>query len=311
MVVRNLLLFFILSILGLPTSAEETDFIHDRNLPDISVSLDQKMNQALQEISDQSRTCKPDHLHRDLLNRLGGWGWSEIEKWAKQENHHGKVLRRKDSIYRRLPGGIWGCCSPSLNYQDNIISGDKLGHFLHSGYEMWIFAKNVKGGQIPDRRGLFSKTFDLFAYTTTVSFQELYTRVSEYQSTGEPNLSEIQWALELSLAQENGWWGWVGTGVKSFGDIAANMEGFAFWSELTEGKNPYYRCRNKKWALVRPFSWSHYVTPAWDEGINCNQYSNAANGRILKGQCPVDRSRCQIIIDRYKDLPAMISTDCF
>lgn len=293
-----------------PAYAEETDFIHDRNLPDTSGFLDQKMNIALEKIANESRNCKPSALHHAILDQLGGWGWSEIEDWVFEDPNHGKVVRKKNSIYNGLPGSIWGCCSPSVNYQGNIISGDKLGHFLHSGFEMWAFARNVTGKKTRDQRGLFSKTFDLFAYTTSSSFHRLYQNIESYRTVGIPAWNETEWAVALSLAQEEGWWGLLGTGIKSYADMASNIEGYHFWSDLTEGPNPYYQCVNKKWKLVRNFTWSSYVSAAWDEGVNCSSYAHPNNAKTLQGYCPVKASACFEIQERYRDFPELISPTC-
>lgn len=310
---QSSLIFFLAAFLLLaPAVAEETDFFQERNLPDSSAFLDQKMNQSLKQIATKSRSCKPETLHKLILKDLGGWGWSVIEDWVFEAPNHGKITKRKQSIYKGLPGGIWGCCSPNVNYQGTILSGDKLGHFLHSGYEMWVFAKNVQGAKLSDKRGLFSKTFDFFAFTTTQSFQNLYSKVYSFHQTGAPKLTDLEWAIELSLAQEDGWWGSLGTGVKSYGDIAANIEGYHFWSELTEGSDPYFRCESGRWKLVRGFSWAKYINAAWDEGINCNEYSNSKNQRALQTRnlCPVETAKCQEIRSRYRVNPAMYSPVC-
>lgn len=304
--------FVVMLIVSFSAVAEETDFFHEREFQDSSAFLDQKMSDALRDIAGSSKDCAPEHLHRAILDRLGGWGWSVIERWVFEAPSHGKITSLKNSVYRDFPGLILGCCSPGVSYRGRIISGDKLGHFLHSGYEMWVFSKNVQIRTIRDRRGLFSKTFDFFALTTTASFQKLYAKVDAFRRHESPALTDLEWAIELALAQEDGWWGAVGTGVKSYGDIAANVEGFHFWSDLTEGANPYFVCENGRWSRHREFTWSDFVTSAWDEGVNCSGYGNPKNENIVRerGLCPVNPERCEEIRARYGADSRMISPVC-
>jgi hypothetical protein len=46
--------------------------------------------------------------------------------------------------------------------------------------------------------------------------------------------------------QEDGLWGLKTSGVKSYADMATNYQGYRFWTELTTGLNPYFKCDEKK-----------------------------------------------------------------
>lgn len=298
--------------LSLAAQAEETDFVQDRPTADQSAFLNWKMNQALQQISNESKDCHPQSLHRSILRKLGGWGWSEIESWVSEVPSSTRITRFQKSIYKDFPGRIWGCCSESINYEGTILSGDKLGHFLHSGYEMWNFSEGVLGFGHPDKRGWFSRFFDRFASKTTSSFEKLKSKVLLFQRNGNPQLTAVEWAIELSVAQEEGWWGLIGTGVKSYADMAANIEGFYFWAQLTQGPTPYFQCQNGKWNQVKDFTWSKYVHAGWDEGANCSEYLNPKNTdfMVAKKMCPVDLKGCQEIRQRFGAYPKLISPAC-
>lgn len=305
------MLFFSLT-LTLSAKAEETDFLQDRPIRDQSAFLDSKMNQALHQIASQTQDCNPENLHQSILRRLGGWGWSEIESWVSEVPSPTRITRFQKSIYKDFPARIWGCCSESINYQNTILSGDKLGHFLHSGYEMWSFSNGVLGFGYSDKRGWFSRFFDRFASRTTSSFEKLKLQVLQFHKTGTPRLSELEWAVELSLAQEEGWWGLVGTGVKSYADMAANIEGFHFWNELTDGADPYFQCQDGKWKQAKDFSWSKYIHAGWDEGINCNEYLNPRNSEMVSRRniCPANVRGCHEIRQKFSAHPRLISPVC-
>ncbi len=95
----------------------------------------------------------------------------------------------------------------------------------------------------------------------------------------------------------------------SHGDLAANYKGMIFWRNLTTKyyatKNPYIKCIDEQFVLVRTFDWRDYVDQAWDEGINCNKYKNSSIQKKVWGKqitlekelnkimtCPVKQLLC-------------------
>lgn len=98
---------------------------------------------------------------------------------------------------------------------------------------------------------------------------------------------------------EDGVWGLRMTGVKSYADMAANYQGYRFWSALYRGERPYARCENgRRWVKAREFTWADYVTDAWDEAINCSEFNPRLGERVRASlarmglNCPVDPARC-------------------
>lgn len=105
----------------------------------------------------------------------------------------------------------------------------------------------------------------------------------------------MQWGKE----QEAGKFGYTMTGIFSFADLAANLNGWRFWNKvLLKTKDPlkgvianffnssYVTCETqiiasikkkkivKAWEENSPFDLSDYVDGAWDEGNNCNSYQD-------------------------------------
>ncbi len=121
--------------------------------------------------------------------------------------------------------------------------------------------------------------------------------------------------LAQSRREESGWWGLYMTGVKSYGDIASNFDGYRFWKEFSEaGPRQYFECDRGRLKQVRRFKWSDYISAAWSEAINCSEYSDApfaatvaANIGALENAnagfryaCPIAPEQCDILKKYYE-----------
>jgi hypothetical protein len=100
-------------------------------------------------------------------------------------------------------------------------------------------------------------------------------------------------AMRWGVGTEESYYGLLVSGVKSYADLSANYAGMRFWESIVDGKDPYFACHEGLWARVREFTWKDYVTDAWDEGINCSQFTRSMGATVLnnlkrKGMtCPV------------------------
>lgn len=116
---------------------------------------------------------------------------------------------------------------------------------------------------------------------------------------------------------EDGIYGMLLTGVKSYADMAANYQGYTFWNELYRGAHPYVRCENgRTWVRQRQFTWATYVSAAWDEAINCSELRPAlkkrVNANLAKhglGQCPLEPARCHEV-KQLKNSRYFLSPSC-
>jgi len=86
-------------------------------------------------------------------------------------------------------------------------------------------------------------------------------------------------SMEESNDLENGFYGISSSGVKSYGDMAANFSGLSFYYNLLFGANPQLKCdsRTKKYTMDYDFDWSDYVDDSWDEGVNCSFFYKVDN----------------------------------
>lgn len=121
--------------------------------------------------------------------------------------------------------------------------------------------------------------------------------------------------LQIGQDEENGSYGLRTTGIKSYGDLAANYSGYLFWSQLFEGQNPYLVCENNKWVQKRQFNWNDYVNPLFDESINCSQYVSEGMQNVVDRNtqalttandlgsrvCPLDSGVCRNVHQYYEN----------
>lgn len=315
-----------LGVLGATVSISafgyEADYFTRRDgFQDSALEMNQKMNEALYSVGANSRDCNEDHLHHDLIRSMGGLIVAPAENWAAHIPGNYKP-HLNESIYAGLQSEstfmTFGCCSTVMRIGENIVSGDKLGHFFQTGYEMYYVVRSRSAKPIRDVRGLFTR-FVSFVWESPMSgpqIEEALDRI--YIPKRTLTDAEIQrWAPLMVAAasdvQESGSWGWGVTGVKSYGDMAANYGGYFFWADLTHGTKPYYICQNGRWQFSREFDWREYVTDAWDEAINCSTFSTSRFRETMKERvaaladqnhwpsraCPIVPAKCRDLVPKY------------
>jgi hypothetical protein len=265
----------LVSILCLAQSAvaSETDNFTKRNLEvDAQEWLNEQMNEAIQNAVQKADPKVPYSVHKILFKSLGGVFWAKIEKWSDNPVSPAEQIKFQESIFRDV-GNYKGTSSfirrlvkfksyysPGIyRMGDTVFGADKLGHFLQLGYSMYLADGQKRKPEFKDIRPLFSKFSDIISGDTKFRKQ--------LQSQG------LDLAYEYSHFQENGEWGMKGPMARSWADMAANVEGYKFWSDLTGGENPYVKKgADGRWIQVRQFDWAEYITPAWDEAVNRTDY---------------------------------------
>ncbi len=152
----------------------------------------------------------------------------------------------------------------------------------------------------------------------------------------------IEAALAWGEFTERTYFGNYTTGVFAFADLVANFEGMRFWLRLVgdaadpiaTGKRairPHVECRRRfwlfgerRWRLVRKLRLAHYVSPVWDEAVNCPAYRNpkiearvreriAALGEEsdVDYTCPIKPDACALARERYgKYAERLLHPDC-
>ena len=154
-----------------------------------------------------------------------------------------------------------------------------------------------------------------------------YFELTRYEA--ESIDSAIEWGRE----QETGKYGYVTTGIFSYADLVANLNGWRFWNRILLAQDdplkswlanlfqrPYISCEIqlvesiKKMQLVKAweqnsrFDISDYIDGAWDEANNCNSYAdpiieNKVMARIKNidadFECPYQPRFCQQAREKY------------
>lgn len=299
----------VLSFINLNLMASEPDNFTVRNEPmsDSLGWLNDKMNSALDDVAAKTNSCDRFELQAKLYKDLGGVFIANIEKWSKEDPYaiqfpieksiYSTVKDEKgDHSFRRLTkfGAYY---TQGLLRVNNInIGDDKLGHFFQLGYSMYYSVEWKKDHKFKDIRDYKQKA------AAAIALDNKFIKKNDFTETDDIVGAFAQF-------QEDGEWGMKADYVKSYGDMAANYEGYLFWKSLTEGSNPYFKCDGNRFAKVRNFDWNEYINPGWDEAINCSEFhpkiKDRVNAEIAKrniGACPVAPDSCA---DAYKKMGAI------
>lgn len=249
---------------------------------DSSVMMDRKVNLILDKAAREANRESPAHCNRVILRR-------EILRWV-----------RPDPVSFLE---LWATFTDDVQ-QVRIGAGESVyaGASISEAPAIWFagIGRSVRVGSHivgTDKIGhFFMQGFDYF-------------RQREEGASLESVLREGH--------GEDGWWGLPMTGVKSYADMAANFQGYTFWTRLYEGAEPYFRCeQGQGWVRKRDFAWKDYVSDAWDEAINCSEMKpgleakvkrNLASARVAS--CPVKPEAC-IEIAKLEKSEYFVSPRC-
>lgn len=284
---------FFLAIILLSTSANayEVDNFSQRYRPlkDSRETMNNEVNKAFQlasiKLQSSSKGCDPVLLERTMEGHLCG---STIGKFEKYADNSKKVKRHEAA-------------------KVNIYSSRR--------------AESVLSGFMMSLAGLGSSVNVDGQYIGADKFGHFFDQGFEYYEIVNKNLDSkvgIEAALNYGIELEDGYYGMETTGIKSYADLSANYSGLKFWMSLYKGADPYFKCIDNKWSQVRNFDFAEYVTPAWDEGVNCSEFEEGigeavtnrskhlesrANkrGKNQKYSCPISPKDCIKLKSIYRD----------
>jgi hypothetical protein len=140
-------------------------------------------------------------------------------------------------------------------------------------------------------------------------------------------------AIEWGRQKEAGMFGYTTTGIFSYADLVANLNGWRFWNKVLLKRDdplkggianffnrPYVKCKIqildsirsgkiiRAWEYNTRFDLSDYIDGAWDEGNNCNSYADPiieekVTARIKNVDpdfaCPLVAEHCVDARDKY------------
>jgi hypothetical protein len=273
------------------TEIDDTTSFYDA-IPDSEAVLNTKTQELIDSALATFRGCDQKAFARLASYKLtGNLFYGAIEAQANNSTEVSKVsLKVSESIFKDSP------------YESSIV-----GRLFGLGSTI-----NIDGTHIgTDKLGhFFDMGYELWQMTE-----------------GGSNLMDI---VDKATREQQGIWGYWTTGIKSYGDITANFDGYRFWRDFAgEGSQPFFTCEQNYLKQVRAFKWSDYVSAAWTEAINCSEYWSpnydfyvAMNVHDLevnnkrRYQCPIKPETCDDLRVKYSqwlgplELPKVISPGC-
>lgn len=292
-------IYIIVILISVGAFAFEADNFTERYKPlkDSIDPLNDEVNRRLEEVTERLKThgCDHEDLQEATKGFFGGFIIGSLEEFSDDNpnievnNASANHIYANRSTLSKATGFVmtFAGLTHSLNLNGVYIGADKLGHFFSEGY----------------------------------TNNEIY---NESIASGLSIQASTRLAMDYSKKSEEGAYGFVSTGIKSYADIAANYSGFLFWASLSKGPRPYFKCVQNKWVKVRTFDFKDYVSASWDEAINCNTYVNQdLTNAVIKRQteleeqfkrrytCPVAPNQCVRLKNAYQSRAAdLLSPAC-
>lgn len=232
--------------------------------------------------NEQTAQCSRPVLFNSLKDKFAGFLIGQLETYVNNSNTLDTIkVNFKDSIYRDF----------KLSETPTISFTEKLSAIVR--------IRDTYFGA--DKFGHF--------FTEGLSYYEIVTTINQSS------------ALQFGELSENFLYGELTTGVYSYSDLAANLNGLRFWNRILALKpdplypgtssTPYVSCINNQWQQTEHFDWAEYVDPTWDEAINCSAFRNdvlldkvKSNIKNATGgkNCPLAHIQQKPLVEKYGNL---------
>jgi len=217
-----------------------------RHLPNSSEMIDREINRMLVRLEHTLNRVQPVDLKKTrqiIYQVFQGRFLAELrtpfEYWVRNSSDITLYWPEHRGVYGGTVNyddmglGWYVEISPVIRLGNFLVGIDKLGHFIGQG---WYYDS------------FYNK---LLTREPHLSPSEMFGRVRDYGHQ-----------LEASYL------GATGTAVYSYGDLAANWQGFRFYRQLLAGSKPYIEFKNGRYRLQRSFRILDYVSDDWDEVLN-------------------------------------------
>lgn len=271
-------------------AAEVDQFTNDGStLKDSKEAINQQINlyvsQAVANLNAERKGCDEkalyDELQKYLQNHMNGEIVDFLNDSRDVEKSYttiSKSIYRKWSMWDGFVLGRPGASTSPLAMSPLIkVNGQVIG--------------------IDKLEHLFDRGY---AY-----FDQFY---NDKDSIEETLINGVWW--EKALYGGKKW----GTGVFSYGDLAANFNGLRFWNDVL-GKNrdllgrkvgPYLACEHKMWVKKNRVDISKYIDASYDESINCSKFTTEkTTNKVLtelgklKKSCPMSTKKLAEMDKKY------------
>lgn len=287
---------FLSALVSLSAFGAEVDSFTRREvvLSDSLELLNKKSNEffqkALDEANEKKRICHERTLYKSMRRYFNNQYRGDLGKYiVDAKDFDSNLIPVEETIYQ------------DFKWYQSIIQG--------------FWARRVTDPTAPNIlvNGVLVGT-DKFEHFMGSGF--LYYRKNYIKGQG------VREAMDIGYSAETGFMGAITTGVKAYGDLAANFNGMRFWNHVLQKYDdvlgeeynigPYVECKNNKWVLVKELNWADYVDHSWDEGLNCSAFPNESIKRLVdariarledqtgeRRKCPVDPAKIQSVIPKY------------
>lgn len=166
-----------------------------------------------------------------------------------------------ESVYQNTPFGRSSFASagkifriavvmPSIRINGVMMGVDKLSHFFETGLDLYdeFLAPDIMVG-----------------------------------ATREERIAKL---LDKAVLLEEEWLGWQITGIKSYGDIHAHVQGAFFWEQMLNENTSWWSCENDRVVMKKSFDIGAFAQPGWSEAVNCNEYLPTGRETYLRSFTP-------------------------
>jgi hypothetical protein len=276
--------------------ASEIDSFRNRNvaIKDSKNIINAKANEFFIQAIDAANgkgICNKKRLYKKIHKYFGNHYSDKMTKWILKTDKIDVIgTSFKNSIYQDF---IW--------YQAPVQS---------------LFAKIVDSSGIVLNYNGYRVGSD--------KFEHLFGRGYAYYKMTYVKNKPLEDALIFGKRLEKNRLGSSTTGVMSYGDLVANLQGIRFWNDIlgdqedifSEDITPFLACENEKWVIskISKIDFSRYVDAGWDEAINCSAIKNQrmldrmetrisalAQSQKMNLTCPVDSIAAANLREKYAD----------
>lgn len=253
---------------------------------------------AVKEANEEEHLCEEDVLYKKMRQYFNNQYQGELGEYlVKTEDFDRHPMTIEESIYA------------DFKWYQSIVQG-----FFGRVFDDPTAATINIGG----------------VYIGTDKFEHFFGSGFRYFKSHHIKGKDLEKALAIGERAESGILGAITTGVKSYGDLAANFNGMRFWNHilakredvLDENIGPYVTCEENTFRIVKEIDLSHYIDHSFDESVNCSVFTSkkmlqSVENRLreleleygMSLQCPLLPEKLDEAKKRYKKLAPHLIND--
>ena len=187
-----------------------------------------------------------------------------------------------------------------------IPARGKLPPMVEGAYGAWLETGAIERRTFADREDIYggvtfweNAILDRFGPASTIRLGNVLLgtdKIDHFWVQGYLYFKVSRWgqdperAIRWGTRTERTIWGLGSTQIFSFGDLAANYDGFTLYNELLSPESEFHRRPDGCVEQSRPFDWSEWVDWEYDEVLNPSVYESDVH-RALEAHLRANRDR--------------------